>query len=133
MNCDELIHIKYHVYHIFIILVLIAIFISIYMLRVDVYDVYNTIGSIKSHCLVLNVPIEHSDTIQNGEYLIINDEKYEYEIKNISAILLSNNVSYQEVVLAFENDIPENSIVDTKIYYDKEKVATKLKELIYGG
>ena len=68
-----------------------------------------------------------------GEYLVINDEKYNFEVKNISDVLLSNNVNYQEVVLEIDSDIPENSIVDTMIYHDKEKVAAKIKELIFGG
>ncbi len=133
MTYEELTHIKYHVYHVFIIMVIIAIGLTLYMLRVEVYDVYNTVGYIKNHSLVLNIPIEYSDTIINGEYLVIEDEKYTYEVKNISEILLSNNINYQEVVIDIENNFKENSIVDTNIYHDKEKVAIKLKKLIYGG
>lgn len=133
MTYEELTHIKYHVYHVFIIMVIIAIGLTLYMLRVEVYDVYNTVGYIKNRSLVLNIPIEYSDTIINGEYLVIEDEKYTYEVKNISEILLSNNINYQEVVIDIENNFKENSIVDTNIYHDKEKVATKLKKLIYGG
>lgn len=133
MSYDELINIKYHVYQVFIILVGIALIVSLYALKIEVYDVYNTKGYIKNSNLVINIPIENSDTIINGEYLVINDEKYNFEVKNISDVLLSNNVNYQEVVLEIDSDIPENSIVDTMIYHDKEKVAAKIKELIFGG
>ncbi len=133
MSYDELIHIKYHVYQVFIILVIIALIMSLYTLKIEVYDVYNTKGYIKNSNLIINIPIDYSDTIINGEYLVINDEKYNFEVKNISDVLLSNNVNYQEVVLEIDSDIPENSIVDTMIYHDKEKVAAKIKELIFGG
>ena len=133
MSYDELINIKYHVYQVFIILVGIALIVSLYALKIEVYDVYNTKGYIKNSNLVINIPIENSDTIINGDYLVINDEKYNFEVKNISDVLLSNNVNYQEVVLEIASDIPENSIVDTIIYHDKEKVATKTKKIIFGG
>ena len=133
MSYDELINIKYHVYQVFIILVGIALIVSLYALKIEVYDVYNTKGYIKNSNLIINIPIDYSDTIINGEYLVINDEKYNFEVKNISDVLLSNNVNYQEVVLEIASDIPENSIVDTMIYHDKEKVAAKIKELIFGG
>ena len=133
MSYDELINIKYHVYQVFIILVGIALIVSLYALKIEVYDVYNTKGYIKNSNLIINIPIDYSDTIINGEYLVINDEKYNFEVKNISDVLLSNNVNYQEVVLEIDSDIPENSIVDTMIYHDKEKVAAKIKELIFGG
>ena len=133
MSYDELINIKYYVYQVFIILVGIALIVSLYALKIEVYDVYNTKGYIKNSNLVINIPIENSDTIINGEYLVINDEKYNFEVKNISDVLLSNNVNYQEVVLEIASDIPENSIIDTIIYHDKEKVATKIKKIIFGG
>ena len=133
MTYEELTHIKYHVYQVFIILVIIALIMSLYTLKIEVYDVYNTKGYIKNSNLIINIPIDYSDTIINGEYLVINDEKYNFEVKNISDVLLSNNVNYQEVVLEIDSDIPENSIVDTMIYHDKEKVAAKIKELIFGG
>lgn len=130
---DELINIKYHIYQVFIILVIIAIFMSLYALKIEVYDVYNTKGYIKNSNLIINIPIENSDTIINGEYLMINDEKYNFEVKNISDILLSNNINYQEVVLEIDNDLSENSIVDIIIYHNKEKVAKKIKKIIFGG
>ncbi len=133
MNYDELIHIKYNVYRIFIVLVIITIIASIYITRIEVYDVYNTKGYIKNSNLILNIPIEHSDTITNGEYLIIDEQKYEFKIANISDVLLSNNINYQEIVLNIDSNLSENSIVDISVYHDKEKVETKIKEIVLGG
>lgn len=133
MSYNELINIKYHLYHIFIIITAIVIIITIYILNIKIYSAYNTKGFIKNNKLVLNIPIENSEVIINGEYLVIEDKKYNYEIENISEILLSNNINYQEVILNLKNDFKENSIIETTIYYDKEKVATKIKKIISGG
>lgn len=133
MSYNELINIKYHLYHIFIIITAIVIIITIYILNIKIYSAYNTKGFIKNSKLVLNIPIENSEVIINGEYLVIEDKKYNYEIENISEILLSNNINYQEIILNLKNDFKENSIIETTIYYDKEKVATKIKKIISGG
>ena len=133
MSYDELINIKYHLYHVFIIITIIVLIISIYILNIKVYNAFNTKGYIKNNKLVLNIPIENSDAIINGKYLKIDNIKYNYEIENISEILLSNNINYQEVILNIENDFKENTITDVTIYYDLEKVATKIKRIIYGG
>ncbi len=133
MSYDELINIKYHLYHVFIIVTIIVLIISIFLLNIKVYNAFNTKGYIKNNKLVINIPIENSNIIINGKYLKIDNKKYNYEIENISEILLSNNINYQEVILNIENDFKENTIIDVTIYYDLEKVATKIKRIIYGG
>ena len=133
MSYDELINIKYHLYHVFIIVTIIVLIISIFLLNIKVYNAFNTKGYIKNNKLVINIPTENSNIIINGKYLKIDNKKYNYEIENISEILLSNNINYQEVILNIENDFKENTIIDVTIYYDLEKVATKIKRIIYGG
>lgn len=133
MSYDELINIKYHLYHVFIIVTIIVLIISIFLLNIKVYNAFNTKGYIKNNKLVINIPIKNSNIIINGKYLKIDNKKYNYEIENISEILLSNNINYQEVILNIENDFKENTIIDVTIYYDLEKVATKIKRIIYGG
>ena len=118
MSYDELINIKYHLYHVFIIVTIIVLIISIFLLHIKVYNAFNTKGYIKNNKLVINIPIENSNIIINGKYLKIDNKKYNYEIENISEILLSNNINYQEVILNIENDFKENTIIDVTIYYD---------------
>lgn len=133
MNYDELLNIKYKVYNGFLVLIILGIILTVYLFNNEVYDVYNTFGYINNDNLILNIPIEYSDTVVNGEYLMINDKKYNYEILNISEILQSNNINYQEVTLKFENQFLENMVLNTNIYHTKEKVFTKIKKLIVGG
>lgn len=133
MNYDELLNIKYKVYNGFLVLIILGIILTIYLFNNEVYDVYNTFGYINNDNLILNIPIEYSDTVVNGEYLMINDKKYNYEILNISEILQSNNINYQEVTLKFENQFLENMVLNTNIYHTKEKVFTKIKKIIVGG
>ena len=133
MNYDELLNIKYKVYNGFLVLIILGIILTVYLFNNEVYDVYNTFGYINNNNLILNIPIEYSDTVVNGEYLMINDKKYNYEILNISEILQSNNINYQEVTLKFENQFLENMVLNTNIYHTKEKVFTKIKKIIVGG
>ena len=133
MNYDELLNIKYKVYNGFLVLIILGIILTVYLFNNEVYDVYNTFGYINNENLILNIPIEYSDTVVNGEYLMINDKKYNYEILNISEILQSNNINYQEVTLKFENQFLENMVLNTNIYHTKEKVFKKIKKIIVGG
>ena len=133
MDYDELLNIKYKVYNGFLVLIILGIILTVYLFNNEVYDVYNTFGYINNDNLILNIPIEYSDTVVNGEYLMINDKKYNYEILNISEILQSNNINYQEVTLKFENQFLENMVLNTNIYHTKEKVFTKIKKIIVGG
>ena len=133
MNYDELLNIKYKVYNGFLVLIILGIILTVYLFNNEVYDVYNTFVYINNDNLILNIPIEYSDTVVNGEYLMINDKKYNYEILNISEILQSNNINYQEVTLKFENQFLENMVLNTNIYHTKEKVFTKIKKIIVGG
>ena len=133
MNYDELLNIKYKVYNGFLVLIILGIILTVYLFNNEVYDVYNTFGYINNDNLILNIPIEYSDTVVNGEYLMINDKKYNYEILNISEILQSNNINYQEVTLKFENQFLENMVLNTNIYHTKEKVFNKIKKIIVGG
>ena len=82
--------------------------------------------------MVLNIPINYSDTILKGEYFKIDDEKVDLEVLYVSDILINTDtlVNYQEIIVASKNDYPENLIINISIYYNKEKVLDKIKKLL---
>lgn len=133
MNCNELLNIKYKLHSAFFIMILLGIILTVYLFNCEIYEVYNIYGYIKNHNLVLNIPIEYSDTITNGEYLIINEKKYNYNVSDISEILLNNNINYQEITLKLDNNFLENQVLKINIYYAKEKVLKKVKKTVFGG
>lgn len=132
MNYEKLLNIPYKSFRVFLIIIAISIIVFISVLNIKVYDVYNTYAIYQNSHLILNIPINYSDTITNAEYFKIDDEKYEFEVLSVSEILVDTNamINYQEVIISYDKVMPENTIVNVSIYYDQEKVLEKIKNLI---
>ena len=132
MNYEKLLNIPYKSFRVFLIIMAISIIVFISVLNIKVYDVYNTYAIYQNSHLILNIPINYSDTITNAEYFKIDDEKYEFEVLSVSEILVDTNamINYQEVIVSYDKVMPENTIVSVSIYYDREKVLEKIKNLI---
>lgn len=132
MNYEKLLNIPYKIFRVFLIIIAISIIVFISVLNIKVYDVYNTYAIYQNSHLILNIPINYSDTITNAEYFKIDDEKYEFEVLSVSEILVDTNamINYQEVIVSYDKVMPENTIVNVSIYYDQEKVLEKIKNLI---
>ena len=132
MNYEKLLNIPYKSFRVFLIIMAISIIVFISVLNIKVYDVYNTYAIYQNNHLILNIPINYSDTITNAEYFKIDDEKYEFEVLSVSEILVDTNamINYQEVIVSYDKVMPENTIVNVSIYYDREKVLEKIKNLI---
>lgn len=135
MNYESLLRIPYKSYKMLIILISIILIILLLVGNIFIYDVYNTYAYYKNDNLTLNIPIIYSDTILNGEYMVIDNQKYAIEVLYISDILIDSEtlVNYQEVILHLTDSYPENLVVNTHIYYNKEKVFAKLWKLIKGA
>lgn len=132
MNYEELLNVPYKTGKIFIIITIFIIVGILVILNVEIYDVYNTYAYYREGNMVLNIPINYSDTILNGKYFKIDDEKVDLEVLYVSDILINTDtlVNYQEIIVASKNDYPENLIINISIYYNKEKVFDKIKNLL---
>lgn len=132
MNYEELLNVPYKTGKIFIIITIFIIVGILVILNVEIYDVYNTYAYYREGNMVLNIPINYSDTILNGKYFKIDDEKVDLEVLYVSDILINTDtlVNYQEIIVASKNDYPENLIINISIYYNKEKVLDKIKNLL---
>lgn len=132
MNYEELLNIPYKPWKLLITMTIIIIICGLIIINIEIYDVYNTYAYYKEGNIVLNIPINYSDTILNGEYFKIDDEKVDLEVLYVSDILIDTDtlVNYQEVIVASSKNYPENLIINISIYYNKEKVFDKIKNLL---
>ena len=132
MNYEELLNIPYKPRQLLITMTIIIIICGLIIINIEIYDVYNTYAYYKEGNIVLNIPINYSDTILNGEYFKIDDEKSDLEVLYVSDILIDTDtlVNYQEVIVASSKNYPENLIINISIYYNKEKVLDKIKKLL---
>ena len=132
MNYEELLSIPYKTCKVFLIIVFLVLIIFGVIINFKVCDVYNTYAYYKEGNLVLNIPLQYSDTLLNAQYFKVEEEKYDMNILYVSDILIDSTTksNYQEVILDFPSSLTENMVVNINIYYDQEKVLKKLLELL---
>lgn len=132
MEYEELLNIPYKRWYILLFIVTIMLILSVALLFVPIYDVYNTYGYFQDGNLVLNIPTSYSDTILNGQYYKIGDDKYEIEILYIGDMMVDSSYmfNYQEIILTSSLDYPQNLVVEVSIYYNKERLLKKVANFL---
>lgn len=133
MSYLDILNMKYKYSFKIIILSTLFILFIIYLLNLDIYNTYQIKGYVIDNLVYFKLPIEYPDVINNLEYIKINEEKGNYEIKNISAVMFDedNLVNYQLISIDTKKEEKEENIVNICIYYNKEKVYKKLQRLLF--
>lgn len=81
--------------------------------------------------LIIEVPIENSDAVNKGEYLVIDDKIYSYKIAKTSELKNSNYINYQEYYINIDQIFRENEIVEITFYYNKQRMIQKIIDIIF--
>lgn len=96
------------------------------------YDTYTTYATYSNNQLLINMPIENSDSVNKGLFIILNNQKYDYKINKASNLLELNNVNYQQYYLNIENMyLKENQVIKITLYYNKERITKKIIKKIF--
>ncbi len=132
MNYHDLLNIKYSIKYYFLLLILLFILLFIFISNKKIMDVYQTIGYVKDNNILINIPISNT-MLSNLDNVTIENNKYYKNDLVVSDILLDeiNVINYQEIEISLNNDIDDNLVVPVTIYYNEEKVLTKIKKLLF--
>ena len=133
MNYRDLLNIRYSFKYYIVIIVLIFIILIGYLSNKTITDVYKTVGYVDNTKLILNIPLEYSDTLNKLVYIKVDNDRYYIDDLIISNILLDPEslINYQEVYITPKNTYKENMLMQITIYYNEEKVFTKLWKLLF--
>ena len=126
-----LLNLKYNKFYIMYIILFIALILLIVASNIEVFDEYNTYGISLDNNLLIDVPINNSDSVNKGNYLMINNLKYNYKIINISQVQISNMINYQTFELKIDKKFKNNELVKVTFYYKKEKMIKKIIRIIF--
>ena len=132
MNYRDLLNMRYSIKYYVLLLILLFILLSVFLSNKKIVDVYQTMGYVKDNTIVINITL--SDTLLNNlDNITIDDSKYYINDLVISDILLDeiNLINYQEIEINNYNNLEDNLIVPVTIYYNEEKVLTKIKKLLF--
>ena len=121
---------KYKGKYIFITFILVGLF--IFILNLNIYDTLQLKGLVKNDYLLINLPIKYSDTLLDGKFLKINNQKYSYRIVNISPLKIDEStlIEYQTIEIKVSRKSYPNEIINFAIYTQKEKLFKKLKRCL---
>jgi len=133
MSYDEVLNI--HVKYPFKLLIVGALltFLIIIGVQFSIYDVYTIVGVSTGDAILLNVPLEYSDTLNHGEYLKIGDNTYSFLILSIGELEFDwdQQVNYQTYSIKVDAKFLKNEVIKMTVYYDKEKIIEKIKKILF--
>lgn len=84
--------------------------------------------------LYININIEDSDTVNNIEYIEIDNKKFSCNIQAISEIKIDEDthVNYQTYKFATEDNSLNNQVKKVIIYYNYDYLYVKIAKKIFG-
>lgn len=128
---NSLYHIKYpkHILIIFLIIVLLVSLIVTF--KTKAYSSYKTYGVYLNSQLYVDIPITNSDAVNKGEYIKIDNQKYDIVIREISGLQTQGNINYQTYSLKAFKEYKNNQIVEITFYYNKQRIITKIMDIIF--
>lgn len=102
------------------------------VLNFSIYNVYETNAFVDEDVIVLKIRPGSNEIIDKKEYILIDNIKYYLDVIDISPVAISKEEqeAYQLVSLK-NNGFKSNSILKMDIYYNKEKIYKKIKNLIF--
>ena len=105
--------------------------ILVILLNLKFYDTQVYKGIVENDVIYLNVPTDYLDTLINGEFLKIADQKYSFKILSLGEVETdkSTYTYYQMVTLKVAKKFRNNEILTLTVYANQEKIIQKIKKL----
>jgi len=131
-NYQRLLNLKCKEHISIIILPIIIIVIIILSSIISVYDKVSFIYLYNNE-IVVTVPIESIDYVIHGNYVVIDNQKYSYDIVDISEIQSSSGINYQNISINIkeETEIKNNQTGTISFYSNKEKIIKKIFNIFF--
>ncbi len=129
-NFEDLLHVEYKKYitqFVFLIALCLVIVLSI---KCSVYSFKEFSGIYKNNLLEITYQIEDKYLFENG-YIKINNEKYNFGVLEYSEIFVLGEIYYQTVYLEIEEEFNNNQLLDITLFYNKERIIIKIKDLMF--
>ncbi|MBE6155152.1 MAG: hypothetical protein E7164_00135 [Firmicutes bacterium] len=129
-NYDFLLKIKTSNSILYIVILIILLLVFVLMFVIYTYSSYHTMG-IYNDGLIVSVPLKNSDVVIKGNYLMIENRNYEYEVLEISDIQAENYINYQDLRININEKFKENQVVEITFYYNKQRLIKKIVQFIF--
>lgn len=131
LNYQDMVYIDYKKYisiYLFVVLIISLLIISF---KFTVYSTKSYNALFEKDNLTIILPYDDVENLKNSEYLMINEDKYDFEIISFSEVYSVGEYYYQTATFTVDEDFLENEIVEIKVFYNKDKMINKIIDLIF--
>ena len=87
-----------------------------------IYNYKNVYAIYKDNYLYIDMNIDDSDLIINGDYLLINGKKIKYIVEEISDINIGSMGNYQTFKISINNVMKNNEVSLVKVLGNKQRI-----------
>lgn len=123
------IHYKRHILTFLVIVIMIIS--SIISLQIKTYSSYKTYGIYLDNHLYVDIPLDNSDVVTKGNYIKIDNHKYDLNIEEISDLQVNGVINYQTYSLNIAKKFKDNEVVEVTFYYNKQRIMQKIIHIIF--
>lgn len=109
-------------YKLAIIVILIGIILVIFALKFKTYKHCECYGIFEDDVLIINIERKLSEYLEKSEYIVFNNQKLNFKIKEYGNYEIINNEIYQEIKIIVDKDFYHNEVGVVEFYYDKNSV-----------
>lgn len=130
MDYNTLLNIKVPLKLFYTILIFIFLLALIIISNLKYYETKDYEGIYQDNLIKINVYQKDLDTILNGTFIKINNQKYNYQIISLSEVIIDNNKNYQIISIQINDQFWPNEVLNIKAYAHKESIKEKILKYI---
>ena len=109
-------------------ILLILLFLSF---NLKAYSSFTVYGVFQKNSILIPVDLKNSDIIVKGNKIKIDNNVYQYKIKQISEIYTKDTNNYQNYQITTNLNLRENEVKKITFYYKKERLIKKIIDFIF--
>ncbi len=113
-----------------ILLVIVIIFVIFCASKIVIYEKEQVYGIYLNEELIVKINNELSKKLDKCEYIMFNDSKVNFKIKEYGEYEIINNEIYQEIKIIVDKDFYHNEVGKVEFYYDKKSVLKYIINLL---
>lgn len=131
LNYEDLLQIDYKKNIVMIVFSLTIVILLIVSFNINAYFSKECEGIYDGKYVSVTLLYDNISLFETGDYLLIEKEKYDYEIISYDNVYSLGEYYYQTVYLKIEKDFLENEVVEFTVFYEEEKMIEKIIDLIF--
>lgn len=90
--------------------------------NIKIHEEFQGYGIYSENILAFNITSELSDKLKNSKYIIFNDIKTKFEIREYGKYEIINNEVYQEIKIIIDEKFYHDEVGIVKFYYDEKSI-----------